>query len=1327
MPTIAELQINLDARPVQEGTKALNDFAVAAERASKAGKANQQQNESNASSSEKAAKSEADLSSMIDAQTRKLEALAAQRRKLDASNIKSTAPSEYERLNRILDANISKVMQQGNAIDAVNTKKGRDFLRAEQQAAAELRAQERLAAAAVRQENIVSAAAARQQRQIEATINGLDRQVKAQNDYNRTIEQLNRARATSGIGGPGEGSQLSAGEYDTYVKLAKAKRDAALATEDNSRVVAAAQSKLDTYTATLGKVERAEVEYSRAVQVLDNNLKLGNITLDQYGQQIQRFATKRDEAVKAANDNSTAEAKLERQLRGVLSAYDPIAKAQDQYNNSVKVLSQALQSGTITADQFNKALTEQREALDGVKQAQSGTKDFGEQYNAALNNLIPYRAELKNLEAQEKILQSQKASGKVTTAAQIADYDAATAAINRQRTELNKRIQSSTAASLSFKQEAAALRGLPAQFTDIVVSLQGGQAPLTVLLQQGGQIKDMFGGIGPAFRAVGTYALALINPLTVVAATAVALGVAAYQGSEELVEFNKALVASAGFSGTSASQFAIYRQELDKTSGTAAQAAEAITAIERTGRVSGDLFVKVGEAALSFSKATGTAIKEVVEDFAALGKDPVQAAIRLDEKYRFLTAATLAQADALVRQGEEQKAVELLQGQLADAAVQAGNSMIEQAGYIDKAWKGVTSTITEAWDALRGIGRGVTAGDELLKKQAELAELNKQAGNGGQRRLAALGIDVSSGKKQALEQEIKQLQQRINYEQLGAEQQAETERTRREAVASQESANKRYVSSLKGVEKAENDLAKVRRENATIRTAAGPSGVTPEQQKILDANEKNAIEDLEKAREKANKPKRSALDTTSVREVKNNLSVINAEYEGYYKRVTALGSENVVSQEATYRSQVAILEAQKKAVSSSYDAQISELKKLDGNKKNSAAQNISINNQISKAEADKAVALEKVDAKLDVLNTKEKGRLEERTRNVAAYKAALDAQLTSLQEEGARAVEGAGKSDREAGVARQLADNDRSFNKQQTQLANLQGGMDPLEYAEKLRALKDAHTEMAEQIIENDRNIQNANSDWTNGFNRAVANAREDGLNFAKSTEQAVTGAFNSMGDALANFAITGQLNFRSLTVSILTDLAKIAARQAASQALSSLFGVIGAAFAGGAGANGLAAGSAGATSSSLGASQAGYGSNFFPQAKGGAWSGGTKFFAKGGTFTNSVVSQATSFGMAGGGQGVMGEAGPEAIMPLTRTSDGSLGVRMAGAGDGSSGGVVVYVNISGEGGTSSETNNSQYESFGKDIGAFVDNRYKTLVERDLRAGGALNRAIKEG
>ena len=81
-----------------------------------------------------------------------------------------------------------------------------------------------------------------------------------------------------------------------------------------------------------------------------------------------------------------------------------------------------------------------------------------------------------------------------------------------------------------------------AQFTDIFVSLQGGQNPMTVLLQQGGQLKDMFGGVGAAARAMGGYVLGLVNPFTVAGAAAATLGLAYYQGSQEADRYAESII-----------------------------------------------------------------------------------------------------------------------------------------------------------------------------------------------------------------------------------------------------------------------------------------------------------------------------------------------------------------------------------------------------------------------------------------------------------------------------------------------------------------------------------------------------------------------------------------------------------------------------------------------------------------------------------------------------------------------------------------------------------------------------------------------------------------
>lgn len=165
--------------------------------------------------------------------------------------------------------------------------------------------------------------------------------------------------------------------------------------------------------------------------------------------------------------------------------------------------------------------------------------------------------------------------------------------------------------------------------------------------------------------------------------------------------------------------------------------------------------------------------------------------------------------------------------------------------------------------------------------------------------------------------------------------------------------------------------------------------------------------------------------------------------------------------------------------------------------------------------------------------------------------------------------------------------------------------------------------------------------------------------------------------------------------------------------------------FSGGGGGNGLAAGSAGANSSNLGASADGYSSTYFPQAKGGAWSGGVQLFADGGAFTNSIVSKPTAFGMANGKTGVMGEAGEEAIMPLTRTSSGKLGVMVMGGGGAGGTQINVEVHIDGDGNASSTADAPGYDLFGKELATFVEQKYQELRSKDMRQGGVINNAIK--
>ncbi|WP_431196629.1 phage tail tape measure protein [Pseudomonas syringae] len=162
--------------------------------------------------------------------------------------------------------------------------------------------------------------------------------------------------------------------------------------------------------------------------------------------------------------------------------------------------------------------------------------------------------------------------------------------------------------------------------------------------------------------------------------------------------------------------------------------------------------------------------------------------------------------------------------------------------------------------------------------------------------------------------------------------------------------------------------------------------------------------------------------------------------------------------------------------------------------------------------------------------------------------------------------------------------------------------------------------------------VDQAQGDWSKGASAAWQNYRDDVANIAGQTQSLISDAFDGAEDVLTDFVKTGKLSFKSLADSIVDDLIRIQVRKALAGAVSSF------------------------ASSGLGS---GIASVF--QADGGVWDRGVQKFAKGAAFTNSIVNTPTLFGMAGGKTGMAGEAGPEAIMPLTRAADGSLGVRMVG------------------------------------------------------------------
>ena len=312
--------------------------------------------------------------------------------------------------------------------------------------------------------------------------------------------------------------------------------------------------------------------------------------------------------------------------------------------------------------------------------------------------------------------QAEKTAASLKTTTQSsAGLDAAMKQVDKsaQAGGLKSHVADLDKVGISAKQTAAALRGVPAQFTDIVTSLQGGQAPLTVFLQQGGQLKDMFGGAGNAAKALGGYVMGMVNPLTVGAAVVGGLAFAYEKGAQESRAFENAATMSGNAVGLSASQFGAMTHSLSDMAGTRGNAAAALTEIASTGKLAGSEIKNIAEAAILMEKATGQAIGDTVAEFVKLADEPVKASLALNKQYNYLTAAIYEQIKALEDQGNKLGAAELAEKTYADALKARATTVIDNAGLMERAWRGITGAAKGAWDAMLGVGREASLQDKL--------------------------------------------------------------------------------------------------------------------------------------------------------------------------------------------------------------------------------------------------------------------------------------------------------------------------------------------------------------------------------------------------------------------------------------------------------------------------------------------------------------------------------------------------------------------------------------------------------------------------------------
>ena len=916
---------------------------------------------------------------------------------------------------------------------------------------------------------------------------------------------------------------------------------------------------------------------------------------------------------------------------------------------------------------------------------------------------------------------------------------------------------------MSAKQTAWALKMVPAQFTDIATQLAGGQSPFLIMIQQGGQLRDMFQGFGNMFKAVGGMILKwLVNPWVLAAAATAAFGFAIYKLVTKFDAMNMAMALTNNYTGLTKNQFGdmtvVVAQATDNFYG----AKDAMLALVGAGIRAGADFAKTAEVVTNFSRYTGTATEDTVKWYAQIQKTPLDTLRQFDDQYHRITASTLEHVSALQKSGDVLGAVKVAtdavreaQDRMAKEAQNNANIFVKAIRWIaDETSKMLTSTSQS---------QNVASLDLQIARQKELYA---QVLSRGYATDSVMAKDTKAALT-ALEDKKRELNV---AEKITAEEQKKKNTIRDREDFLKQVQHQNETASGKGIDrvKAAAQQLTIEKQITQLKTLQGSIDKKTYDSTMLGLTTRLA--DVKK-RQEGEKPKGGGSGTSAI-------ASAMAELQKQKQLNQQLTSGTYVSTEKMTDDQKKLLELEnvitlsKQKGNNVTKEQVAAASKLIPIYKEAAA--LSIQNQKLMAD-DKEVekARKKTEeGELTLAALKEQYAYLDKSKKISDSRTSAEKEATKYQALAKNAVLESNKLEfqRTANIFTAIAAEEKLIRnkdatnkalattvKMQTDYslevqsaaeaeANTQAWMhlssieqekrNSLQSIEVTRRkevadledkISQAYAEQNPALAEQLRKQEDIVNARARGLSRVVGSKptlqSKEGTSWQSDAEAAYTNFYNglesrtslmqsafsttfsTMADGLANFCNTGKTDFKGFTVSILKGIEEMIikfmllrlAQMAAGVLLGSATSSTGTASPGGSGLNG--------TISTPGLA---YGKAY-----------GDVF----GTMTNQVYSKTTPFRFASGGtfgkQGVLGEAGPEAVMPLARTSSGKLGIQTTGGNASSGTNVSVVVNVDSSGSSSTTTQGTSSDVMNQ-LGAMIGNKVSEIIVKEKRPGGLL-------
>ncbi|EAZ5671848.1 phage tail tape measure protein, partial [Salmonella enterica] len=594
-----------------------------------------------------------------------------------------------------------------------------------------------------------------------------------------------------------------------------------------------------------------------------------------------------------------------------------------------------------------------------------------------------------------------------------------------------------------------------------------------------------------------------------VAAAVYGLGKAYYEGAKESETFNKQLILTGSYAGKTTGQLNAMAKSLAGNGVTQHDAAGVLAQVVGSGAFTGRAVAMVSRTAARMQENVGQSVDETIRQFKRLRDDPVNAAKELDRTLHFLTATQLEQIRILGEQGRVADAAKIAMSAYSEEMNKRMGDVHDNLGWIERAWNAVGDAAKWAWDRMLDIGREDTLDEKIATLQEKIARARKTPWT------------VSSSQTEYDQQQLNELQEQKRQKDL-LDAKAQAERNYQET---QKRRNEQNAALNR-----DNETESLRHQREVARITA---------MQYADAAVRNAALERENERHKkamaqqAKKP--AAYHNDEARRLLLQYSQQQAQTEGQLAAAKLSTTEKMT-------------EAHKQLLS--FQQRIADLsgKKLTADEQSVLAHKDEI-----------ALALQKLD--ISQQDLQHQNALNELKKKTLTLTSQLADEESRVRQQHAMALATMGMGDQQRGRYDERLKIQQQYQDKLEQLkrdSKAKGTYGSDEYRQAEQELQASLDRRLAEWADYNAKVDTASGDWTLGASRALDNFMAQGSDVAGMTENVFTNAFNSMADGIANFTLTGKMDFRSFTVSILADLAKMEARIAASKLLGSVLGMFG-------------------------------------------------------------------------------------------------------------------------------------------------------------------------